>query len=79
MIGAHLASSSLMNCAVRSGVVSGVGTAEGLGRFTDFATIVKPYSIVLALGFSAAVGIFFGYYPATRAAKLDPIECLRYE
>jgi putative ABC transport system permease protein len=61
------------------GVVSGVGTAEVLGRFTDFATIVKPYSIVLALGFSAAVGIFFGYYPATRAAKLDPIECLRYE
>jgi putative ABC transport system permease protein len=61
------------------GVVMGVGTAEILGRFTDFATIVKPYSIVLALGFSGAVGIFFGYYPATRAAKLDPIECLRYE
>jgi len=61
------------------GVVMGVGTAEILGRFTDFATIVKPYSIFLALGFSGAVGIFFGYYPATRAAKLDPIECLRYE
>jgi putative ABC transport system permease protein len=61
------------------GVALGVGTAELLARLSDFKTLVQPASIVLALSFSAAVGIFFGYYPATRAAKLDPIEALRYE
>jgi putative ABC transport system permease protein len=61
------------------GVGLGVGTSELVGRFTDFATIVQPFSVALSLGVSAAVGVFFGYYPATRAAKLDPIEALRYE
>jgi putative ABC transport system permease protein len=61
------------------GVGLGVGSSALVGRFTDFATIVQPFSIALSLGVSAAVGIFFGYYPATRAAKLDPIEALRYE
>jgi putative ABC transport system permease protein len=62
------------------GVLWGVGAAKLLPLVVpDFPTLVQPWAILLALGFSASVGVFFGYYPATRAAKLDPIEALRYE
>jgi len=61
------------------GIGAGVGAAKIIGGLTYFTTELQPKSMVLAMLFSAAVGIFFGYYPARRAAKLNPIDALRYE
>lgn len=61
------------------GVAFGVGAAKLIENFTEFVTSVQMGSVLMALSFSAFVGIFFGYYPARRAASLHPIEALRFE
>jgi putative ABC transport system permease protein len=61
------------------GVIAGVGGSYLFNRFGTMRTELVWSSIPLAFGAAAAVGIFFGYYPATKAAQLDPIEALRRE
>ncbi|MBP8976863.1 MAG: ABC transporter permease [Bacteroidetes bacterium] len=61
------------------GIILGVLGSRLISRFAEWPTFITAFSIILSFGFSIAVGIFFGFYPARKAALLNPIDALRYE
>ena len=62
-----------------AGIALGFGAAKAISAAAGWPTVVSPGWVVLAFLFSAAVGVFFGFYPARKASRLDPIDALRYE
>ena len=61
------------------GILLGIGSSELLKQWANWPTLIDPAIVAIAFLFSGAVGVFFGFYPAKKAATLDPIEALRYE
>ena len=62
-----------------AGVALGLGRALGLGHFAGWEVILQPHAVILAVSSASIVGIFFGWWPARKAARLSPIDALRYE
>jgi putative ABC transport system permease protein len=62
-----------------TGILTGVGGSMAISGFAKWPTIITVFSIILSFGFSIAIGVFFGFYPAKKAAMLNPIDALRYE
>ena len=61
------------------GILTGIGIAVGLGNAMGTHVIFEPSMILISVGFTAVVGVFFGYYPAKKASTLNPIDAMRYE
>lgn len=61
------------------GIITGIAAAKVIAAMKNWPSLISPASIIVAFLVSTAVGVFFGFYPARKAARLDPIEALRYE
>ena len=61
------------------GIALGFSLAEGMQRWMSWPAKVPANAVAMAFGFAAATGVFFGFYPAQKAARLDPIDALRFE
>lgn len=61
------------------GILLGTGISAAIAQFAGWQTIVSPQAVAIAFAFSAGVGLFFGIWPARKAANLNPIDALRYE
>ena len=61
------------------GILLGIGSSQLISKLNGWPVLVSTTSVIVAFVFSAAVGMFFGFYPARKAAQLDPIDALRYE
>ena len=61
------------------GIAIGTVAAQTIANSFQWPTRVSPNAVTVAFGFSAMIGVFFGYYPARQAARLDPIDALRFE
>ena len=72
-------SAILSACGGIIGTMIGVGLVSIGGAALQIRVVIKPSVVLMAVSFSAIVGIFFGIYPASKAAKADPIDALRYE
>jgi putative ABC transport system permease protein len=62
-----------------AGIAIGVATAVGIAEIAGWRIVLSPASVVLAVAFAFAIGVFFGFYPARKAAQLNPVEALRFE
>jgi putative ABC transport system permease protein len=79
-IRAQFLTESVVICTIGGllGTAIGLGLSQAIAKLMGFPTAVDTNMMLLAVGFAAFVGVFFGLYPALRASKLDPIEALRY-
>ena len=62
-----------------AGIAIGIGAAIGIAQFAGWRILLSPESVMLAVAFAFAIGVFFGFYPARKAAHLNPVEALRFE